>query len=564
MPIQIPTYISRSAPRVIDRGGTSPASTGAPVAQGLQSVTSVLAAINVDAEKMVGDAARLGELDARTGKLKDRLGALKDSLAQDPDHKTYFDRAKKGIAEATTEAFSGVNDPALKNALLEHVSPIRDEALVNARHQSWVLTIDFTRGVLEEGIDRSIKAAVSATDARDLMRAEGEINASIKGGVKGGIWTPTQGGRIAQAAREKIATVQAAQMADQEPERFLSNHKEGLYKDVDPMRLEGFRRHADARLKTLETSDNLQSAGSAAEDIWSRMGPVSDLTPVNLDVMEGEVSKLFAGNQERAKLARAVLREKTAAHDKGVAERRAANLSAIWNAAKAGSGIAKIGSMPEYNALDGHSQYQVQKDLEDRSWTLKVRAEADPTRKAAQHRLYWETLPKLPGMSENAITAMYPRLGVELTDDLMKEKRKVDAPGKAPTIDTDVFNHWAREYGIKPEVTRYSDNRAKLGEIAYKVKREIEAEESARKRPLTRPEKETIMKRGLIEVDVRVGEKSFFSSGREKKRLFDVQDFGTIFVPPADREEIARDLKARGVPVTDDNILSQYLRKKEK
>lgn len=555
MPIQIPTYISRTAPKVVDRGGTSPESTGLPVARGLRSVTSALADIEIDAEKRVGDAARLGEFAARKGQLTDRLGALEDSLAADPDHRTYFDRAKKGIEEATTEVLSGVNDPALKNALTAHVSDLRDRSLVDARHKARALTIDFTRGAIEEGIDRNVKAAVSATDARDLMRAEGEIDAAVAGAVKGGVYTAEHGGRVARAAREKIATVQAEQMADKEPGRFLSNYKEGLYKErVDPLRIEGIRRYAENRVLAV---DALASAG----DVWEALGPKADSDPVNLDRMAAEVEKSFPGEPEKARLAMASLRERAVAHDKGVAERKDASLSAVWKASLAGQGIAAIQAMPEYSALDGNSQRLVKEHLEDRSWTMKGRAETDTGRKAAQHEAYWRYSqpPVLAGMTESGITALYPTLGVELTDDLMKEKRRGDTPGKAPVIDMDVLNHFAREYGIKPEDR---DNKPILGEITYKVKREIEAEESARKRPLTRPEKEQILKRGLVEVEVPAT--GFFGKTTMKKRLFDVEYPGNILIPKADRDRIAADLTARGLPVTDNTVRALYLRMKEK
>lgn len=562
--MEIPTYIATRFQKPGEEA--PPTATGAPIAAGLKKVADAFAKEDLAIEQAVGVSARLGEFVARKGQLSDQVGALEDSLARDPDHRTYFDRAKKGIEEISNATLSGVSDPALKNALVSHVSARKDLFLTDARHQARALTVDFTRGALERDIDRNIGEATSTSDARGLLQAEGNIAAAVNGAVTGGIWTVEHGAKIARGAKEKIHTTLGMQLADQEPERFLSNYKEGLYKDtVDPMKLEEIRRHAEGRKKSLETVDNLQAAGSAAEETWGRMGPVSDLTPVNLDVMEGEISKLFAGNQERAKLARAVLREKTTAHDKGVAERKAANLSTIWNAAKDGRSIAQIGSMPEYTALDGHSQYQVQKDLEDRSWTMKGRAEADPTRKAEQHRLYWETLPKLPGMTENAIMAMYPRLGVELTDRLVESRRALVNPAKAAEakIDQDDFNHFAREAGIKPEASRYSDNRAILGEVKYKVETAIDVEQRAKGRILNREEKAKIMRRGLMEVDVRVKEPSFFSSGLQKRRVFDVQSQENIYVPPDYKERITENLTDRGIPVTEENVAGSYILLKE-
>lgn len=559
MPIEIPTYFSRSAPRVIDRGGTSPESTGAPVARGLRSVASVLADIDIDAERQVGNAERLGEYEARKGRLTDRLGALKDSLEGDPDHRTYFDRAKKGIQEATTEALAGVNDPELKNALLEKVSSIRDTSLMDARDRSRALRIDFTRGELEKSIDRNIGIATTVTEAADLMRAEGEIDAAVTGAVKGGIWTAEYGGKIARGAREKIHTTLAEQMADREPGRFLSNYKEGLYKDtVDPLRLEGIRRYAENRNQAVD-------AAVASSAIWEELGPKRDEDPSNEDLMVRGLEAKFAGEPEKAKLAIADLKMKAYAHDKGVKERKDANLSAVWKASLAGQSLPSIIAMPEYSALDGAAQVQVKEHLQDRSWTMKGRVEGDPSRKAAQHDLYWRySQPSvLAGMSESNITALYPSLGVELTDKLMATRRDLDNPAKAAEakIDQDDLNHWAEEYGIDPWKKA---NHGVLGGIKYRVETAIAAEQRARGgKMLSREEKAKILKRGLVEVDVRVNQ-TFWGKTMQKKRFFDVQYPENIFVPRSERDAITADLTARGIPVNEDNVRALYIQRRVK
>jgi len=562
MPIQIPTYTSKAAPAVIDRGPTLPASEGMPIARGLESLAGAMADINLDAEKKVGDAARLGEFVTRKGQLTDRMGQLADSLEQDPDHRTYFDRAKKGIEEASTEALSGISDPTLKGALLSHVSSAKDRYLLDARHKARELTVDFARGALEKSIDQNVNAATSATGSEGLIKAEGDINSAVAGAVSGGIWSAEHAGKVQRTAREKIYTTLAMQMADQEPDRFLSNYKEGFYKDtVDPIRLEDIRRYAVNRFQAVDAS-------AASTAVWEQFGPKRDEDPINEDLMVRALEVKFSGDPQKSHLAIASLKEKVQAHDKGSKERRDANLSSVWKASLSGSGIARIVASPEYAALDGNTQRLVKEHLEDRSWTMKRRVEEDPGRKAAQHELYWRySQPEvLDGMTDNAITALYPSLGVELTDKLMATKRNFDKPGKLPEakIDQDDLNHWAREYGIKPEK---KDNHPILGEIKYQVENAIEAEQQAKKRVLTREEKAKLLKRGLVEVDVSV-RKSFLNVdlGRTttKKRMFDVQYPGNVFIPKADREKIAGDLSARGLPVTDENVFELYLRMREK
>lgn len=555
--MRIPTYISRTAPAVVDRGRVSPAETGLPAVQGLSTLSDALADMQLKAQKQVEDTARLSEFVARKDRLSERLSQLDVSLAQDPDPTTYFARAKKGVEEASREALEGVSDPALQRELTLRVAGDRERYLTEARHKAWGLTVDRSRRTLEESIDRQVKEASAATDATAFITALGDIDAAVRGAVKGGIWSEEKGGQIARTAREKIYTVQAEKMADREPDRFLQNYRDGLYREnVDPQRLEEIRRYA-------QTRNAVGQAEAGAQEIWRTHGPRTDEDPLNEDLMARAIEAKFSDRPEVAKLAIASLKEKAYARDKGVKERRDANLSSIWKAALSGTPVAGIIALPEYSALDGNSQRLVKEHLEDRAWMMRQRAEQDPVKKAAQHELFWRySQPEvIAGMSENNITALYPSLGVELTDRLVQARRALENPKKMSEakMDQDDFNHFARQAGIPPEEKK---SRAVLGEIKYSVENAIEAEQSARGRALTRKEKAEIMKRGLTEVQVRVPVGLFgisLGTGQTTKRLFDVQYPGNIIVPPDAREKITADLLARGLPATEENIRNLYI-----
>lgn len=661
MPIRLPTYISKTAPPVVDRGGTSPASTGLAAAQGLRSVANVLADIHIDVEKRVGDAARLAEFVDRKGKFSDRIGQLEESLAQDADHTTYYDRAKKGIEQATTEAMAGINDPGLRNLMVEHVAGAKDHALGAARNQALKLKVDYTSAVGDEDLERQVNRAVNATDSRELMEAEGTIDATVNGLVVGGTWGARLGLEKRRKAREKIDTTLAARLADQEPGRFLKNYEEGVYKDsfIDPLRLEEIRRYATNRNEGVEAS-------AVAGEVWDTYGPGAagrvqtavvpleagnidlgrrprvknkdgsistvrsmsfnidgkevllptvsddgkilsekqavelfrktgkhlgvfqdaseateyakalheqqarlytqnpDEAPVNLDLMVTAVEARFKGDPDKTRLAIAALKEKAIAHAKGSAERRDANLSTIYKAVVAGAGTAQVVASPEFSSLDGQTQIQVKEHLENRAWTMQQRAKGDPAQVAAQHEGYWRySQPEvLAGMTENAITALYPKLGVDLTDDLMRIKRNMGKPGRMAEakIDADDFNHYARTYGLSPED---KDDKAKLGEIRYRVENAIEAEQNRAGRPLSRKEKGELMRRGMVEVPVRARTKWLgFDLGESvmRKRLFDVESLRNVQIPQAERERIAADLSSRGLPADDEHVLDLYLR----
>jgi hypothetical protein len=169
-------------------------------------------------------------------------------------------------------------------------------------------------------------------------------------------------------------------------------------------------------------------------------------------------------------------------------------------------------------------------------------------------------------MTENAITALYPKLGVDLTDDLMRMKRNLDKPGRIAEakIDADDLNHFAREYGLSPE---NKGDRALLGEIRYRVENAIEAEQARLGKTLSRKEKAELMRRGMVEVNVRATRRFLgldLGPASMRKRVFDVEYPENIIIPQADRERIAADLERRGLPADDGAILDLYLRMQEK
>lgn len=556
MPIRIPTYISKGAPAVVDRGGVSPASTGGLVAQGLESVSKVMAGIRLDSLKKAADAERFGEAVQRRRRLKDRIRQLEVSSLRDQDHRTYFSRAKNEILSASAEALDGINDPELQKTMMGFVEEIRENALTKADYRAMALTLDYSRGVVESEIESNIRNAVSSTDARDLMAAEGEIDAVVAGSVRGGIWNEAHGEKVRRGAREAIYTNLAAQLSDQEPERFLSNYQEGVYKaTVDPARLEGFRRHAEARKKALVSDEDNQAAGLEADAVWGRLGPVSDTDPSNLDVMEEEISKAFAGNQERAKLARAMLREKAAAHDKGVAERRDANLGAVWGAHADGASINQVMGMPEYGRLPGTDRADVKMKLADRA--RRLTQEKKERRQEGWDARYYELSTDsdaLASMSADQFKAIYPEVGPSNWRKLEAEKRRLTSPEALAEakIDNGLFKTLAAKAGfdIAPKSERGKQG---LANLRTNLMDALVALQKDQGRKLHPDEKEKYLK--MLVTRVSVGnEDTFlgFTVTREKP-VIEVRNKGNIRVPQDKRKQIIADFKARHGRVPSEN-----------
>jgi len=550
MPIRIPTYISKSAPSVVDRGITSPALTGGLVAQGTQSVAGVLAAINLDMAKKVGDNARQTEYEDRTGRMKERIRQLNYELAKDTDHRTYHGRALKGIEEAYAEALDGVKDQGLIKLLRPEVNGIKEKAVVGAQYKSWSLSNEYDSVAGQESLRRSILDALEATDSQGFMRAEGNIEATVKGKVVGGVWSAERGQKYRLDARRTIDTVMADRLADQEPGRFLENYNTGVYREsfIDPRQLEGFRQHATNRMRGA-------GVDADAEEIWGRLGPKTDVEPANLDQMDRETSTISAQDPDRAKLIRARLREMASAHDKGVAERRDANLDAVMGAEARGASISEILSMREYSALPGTVQANVKHNLIDRA--RMVTREGKQEQQERWDARYYEIISDpdaLASMSAGEFQAVRLEVGGANWRRLDAEKRRLSSPEALAEakIDNNLFKTLAGKagYDIAP---RTEQGKQKLANLRTNLMDALVALQKDQGRKLRPDEKEKHLK--MLVTRVSVGNEDTFLgfTVTQEKPVIEVRNKGNIRVPPDKRKQIIADFKARHGRVPSEN-----------
>ena len=179
----------------------------------------------------------------------------------------------------------------------------------------------------------------------------------------------------------------------------------------------------------------------------------------------------------------------------------------------------------------------------------------------------------LSGMSRAQVQALRPTFGVDATmsllnrwDSLQKSEGKMEA-----TFDQDTFNQVADEMGLGPFKSRKSsEDREMLGALKYRVEKLIEIAQTQKKAPLTRAEKEELV-RGEMARTVTVD--TWYSPERTVPVIaLRPDDVRRVQVPAGDRQQIldALQRKFKEQPdnplfaPTEDNVRRLYLLNKSR
>jgi|GEM_PF-2584752 len=162
--------------------------------------------------------------------------------------------------------------------------------------------------------------------------------------------------------------------------------------------------------------------------------------------------------------------------------------------------------------------------------------------------------------------------------DFQEFARLQSSPEKIRTasIDTEDFNHIAREVGLDPDATGKDPKaKAQLGELRYSIEQKIDAAQTEKKRQLSRSEKLDIM-RGELDNKVMVDEWGrdpakpliMLTPDQTKDAYVVVKspdgkpfDVKLSEIPARDRAQIIRARRAQGLPTTEQDIATYYMRR---
>lgn len=483
-------------------------------------------------------------LDQEYGeKLDQRLSQIADSLGNDAQRRAFQMRA---------------NDIAIG---------LRAQAQHHASQQYQAYKLSVQEGTAKTAANA---IALNPLDEKNVTENVAELNRAVY-----------NAGKMAGRSAEEITALQGETVsrAHIDALKVLMGRDDytgaQAYFDKYKDQLTGLAR-ADVGEK-LKTAGNALAAMKSADEVWSQFGPKADGQPVQLDKMEAAVREKFAADPLKAKATIAELRERAAAFNSSEAERSAANINTVMQAYGQGKGLAALQRMPEFMALPGAKQTEIIQHVSDRAHMLMVRSEEDRNRiEARQARqsfgafLVYSNPETLAGMSEAQVSALLPVLGNQLTGHLMEKKRSLasaDARMSA-SIDNEDFNHIADGMGLKPyESNKSEDDKRALGELKYRVESLIDMAQRNKKAPLTREEKQEVMRQEMAR-KVSVDNSWWFGSTQVPVIQMTPDQASRVVVPSGERAKIVDALRTMyqknpnnpAYAPTEENVRRLYLR----
>lgn len=157
------------------------------------------------------------------------------------------------------------------------------------------------------------------------------------------------------------------------------------------------------------------------------------------------------------------------------------------------------------------------------------------------------------------------------TNDMQQFAEKLTRPDRIADakVDTDDFNHIATLAGLTPFDAKDPEQKAALGNLRYQIEQQINAAQIAKKAPLTRDEKLTLMQR---EVDNKVmvdawgrdpTRPAIMLSEDEQRRAYVNVAGQQVFlsaIPANERQKIIEARRRAGLPVTEQAIAEYWMR----
>lgn len=481
---------------------------------------------------------------------RNRQGLNAQGLPEEAD-KFYSDLAKETLDGAPNERVKA----AMQLIIAKHQPGFHGYIGAHAAEQ-----LD---KAADDGVNASIASQISAAsaDPNEAPMAKSRVVASINALAKTKGWDEeTKNAAILEKTSDLHTGVINALLVN-------SPAKAQAYYTLNKEEIAGKQR---TTIEThLKATVDAEAAMSGADNIWSQFGPKRDGDPAQLDVMENEARKMYAGDANKIKETVAEIRSRVSAFNSSEAERSAANVNKVMDAYASGTPLSKLKAMPEYLALPGdkkasisdHIDAKIQANItraatnEARQDAADLRAERKRQKGAYSAYLAYSNPDTLSKLTENEIIAMIPNIGEDKAGSLLTMKRSLAKDQKKiveAKMDTEDFNHIATSMGLspyKPKATE--DEKAALGELKFRVEHVIQQRQDEVKRPLTRQEKNDLMR---VEAARSVTlEGGWFRSDRQVPVLqMTPDDVDKVIIPPADRKKATERLQAMRKRFPDD------------
>lgn len=344
--------------------------------------------------------------------------------------------------------------------------------------------------------------------------------------------------------------------------------------------------------RALEVGSTAGDASRAASDIWDKLGPKYDTDTVSLDTLANAARDEFKDDPKRVSATIQELKERKFEFDSGKQERSEAATSDVWKMALEGKPLSEIKTTSQYRALTGKQQTEVNEHVTDRLYALDQRAksaadylraqgerrvdEAYQAESRAHSRKVWAKQDEeekayaayedalsdpqsFSKMSENQILGLLPTLGKTLTNDLLSKRKELNSPDKIvqATLEADLFNQVAEDAGLAPFKDRKTEaDKSRLGALRNYTLDRIRNEQATTGKMVGIERKREIMESAATDIVTAPG--LLFDT---HKRAFEIK---LSDIPPTDRLEIERRLRATGLPFTDQDILDAFAEKRQR
>lgn len=219
----------------------------------------------------------------------------------------------------------------------------------------------------------------------------------------------------------------------------------------------------------------------------------------------------------------------------------------------------------------------------DRKWTEKLRGEhivdrSFTLRERERHQREIQGMAKyfelsnpdvLVGMKREAVAALWPKIGENNTANLLQRWDTLQNKDALLTsrMDQEQFNAIAQQFDLNPFDSKKSTNeKAELGILHNNINAKLEEAAKSVRRPLTREEKEQIMRTEMAKT---VTINGFFTNTTKPIAQLSDKDKADVIVPKADRLQIIEQMKLKyeqtKLPVfepTEENVRFWYLQSK--
>jgi len=549
---------TRPLPGVRRQAAETFASAGGPQAEGVAGfgadATRVGLAIS-QAERQRADQVALTTAERQ-------LGELEHQLATDREHGFQSVKGKEvlGLRSKSLELFDQQADMIASNL----TSDPQRQAYTRARERR--------RVSLLEGIERHTSSELAAYD-------KGEASAGITTAANLAIANADKPVRIAEelARIDNLVETYAGVLGVTGPEArqaFVSEIRSKVHVGVVE-RLIGLDRDQDAQAYFEEVTDPTQPGGAqlsgaalghleeklqlattdgealrASEDIWATLGPTDDADEVELDTMEAEARRRFAGNTKVLRATIDWIRQRKAGVDSGRKEREDAVLSDVWGAVMDGQSMTEIRRMPAFVSAPGRVQIQVrdyyQRQIEHQAnlaYQQEARASARESRAAtaearAERRIEmasWASYaadsdPKvLATLTRADILAKLPVRGIANTQRLLTDLEQFQRAGSNVEIERDLFNEIMvnadQDYALKTPGQRTEVENAQYGRMLATVNDALAAAGGKLDRNAQRAIMESIVDQKVMIDD------GWFSDSETIAAVVNTDDRRAVYVP---------------------------------